>query len=262
MYIILTDETNKEPSRDSNFFVYGGLFFPVDTLLKLDQEISKIRREAGYHTIDTFKFDTRSCPAHVSPEKAKIAKEKTIKTCINLGCKFVVHVISHKVIKEQDFKKYAVWSADYVIGRFNYFLDKIVNDYGMCIIDNLPQDIQYKYLSDKFLEGLKVQGRTVRLSRIKLFAATCIGAAHANSAVDIVLGSFRYCINNPTNITAAKSMISDVLALMWHERKGNTIYLDGKGLILRPKLESISGPLKKEYTNLIAHINSLIKDRS
>lgn len=260
MYLILTDETNQKPSKDCKFFVYGGLFFPIETLRKLDEEISSIREEAGYLVSDLLKFDTKSRPPHVSSENATEAKNKVIEACIKADCKFIVHVILHDVLKKQELKQYILWAADYVIGRFNYFLEHTVNDFGLCIIDNLPQDIQYRYLSDKFQKGLITKDKNVRLSRIKLFAATCVGAGHINSAVDIVLGSFRYCINNPKNIEAASKMMSNVISLMWHERDGETIHVHGKGLIIRPELSSLPLQFKKEYDDLIVQINLLIKD--
>lgn len=259
MYIIFTDETNRDPGKDNKFFVYGGLFFPINQLNILDVKISQIRKDAGYRNDGILKFDTRARPSHVSIENATKAKEKVVEACLQSECKFIVYIISHKVIKNQKPSQYILWAADYVIGRFNYFLESVANDTGLCIIDNLPEDVQYKYLSDKFLKGLLLKDRNVPLSRIKSFSSTCIGASHANSAMDIVLGSFRYCINNPKNKDAACQMMKNVVSLMWHEKEGDTIHVYGKGMILRPELSELKSPLKEEYECLINWINELIK---
>ncbi len=48
MYLMMTDETNFQPSTRSRFFIYGGLVIPLDRLSILDREIDLIRKEAGY----------------------------------------------------------------------------------------------------------------------------------------------------------------------------------------------------------------------
>ncbi|MBU1339339.1 MAG: hypothetical protein KKD56_09745, partial [Acidobacteria bacterium] len=110
--------------------------------------------------------------------------------------------------------------------------------------------------------GLHLRDGTDKaLSRIKLFAASCVGASHANSAMDIVLGSFRYCINNPRNIDAAKDMMGAVMTLMWHDQDGEKLCVVDRGLILRPRIQDIQAEkYKDEYTGLFDQINVLIKD--
>jgi hypothetical protein len=259
MYILLTDETNATPSKDAKFFVYGGLFFPIDRLDELDEEIANIRKSAGYQPGYEFKFDTRTRPVHVTIENATTAKKEVVDLCLKIGCKFIVHVILHEIIKNQEPDQQAQWAADYVIGRYNQYLMEN-NGTGICVIDNLPGKTQFKYLSDKFSYGLTfTNGYSIPLNKIKLYAASCINASNVNSAMDIVLGSFRYCINDPKNPEAATIMMRNVVNLMWHERKGDDIYVIGRGLILRPEIEKVSFRYKSDYEELINHINTLLK---
>ncbi len=58
------------------------------------------------------------------------------------------------------------------------------------------------------------------LDRIKLLTSTCTNASHASSAMDVTLGAFRYCINQPKNLPAARAMMAKVVRLIWHERRG------------------------------------------
>ncbi len=149
--------------------------------------------------------------------------EPVIELCTKLDCKFIVHIILHAIIEKQDFEQQVQWAADYVIGMFNRFLSEI-NDVVICVIDNVPMKGQYKYLSEKFVYGLKVgPDKTVRLDRIKMFATSCINASHANSAMDIVLGCFRYCINNPKNPQAAKAIIGKVSDLLWGKKNCHVV---------------------------------------
>jgi hypothetical protein len=128
------------------------------------------------------------------------------------------------------------------------------------IVDRLPAGVEYAYLTDKFQTGLEFpEDPPVRLDYIHLFAASTIGASHACSAADIVLGSFRYCINDPQNVEAAKEMMANVTQLLWHEREGEAIHVFGKGLIFAPKNVKLPA-YKTEYDSLLDHINSLVAD--
>jgi len=258
LHIILTDETNRRPSRDIKFFIYGGLIFPINIINTLHNEIKAIREQAGYRPGDEFKFDTHSRPDYVSRDSATEAKNKVLELCRELDCRFIVHIILHRIIENQDPDQQVQWAADYVIGRYNEYLNEVDDD-GICIVDNLPNRCEFRYLSDKFATGLILDtGITLSLDRIKLFASTCIGASHAASAMDIVLGSFRYCINNPRNVTAARRMLRQVIPMMWHKRVGNNLSVRGKGLILRPEISQIQVvEYREEYESLIEHLREL-----
>ena len=260
MYLLLTDETNTKPSSDAKFFIYGGICFPIDHLINLNIEIAKIREDSGYRPGDEFKFNTVSRPERVSVEKFAEAKNKVIDLCRQNGVKFIVYVILHDIIKRRDPNESVIWAADYVIGRFNYFLQKN-NENGICIVDNLPVKKQFKYLSEKFQFGLDLpdEDRKVLLDKIHFFGATCINASHINSAMDIVLGAFRYCINNPKNPDAASVMMKKVVSMMWHRKIDGVPNYEGYGFICKPSRDRIScRRYKIEYDQLVAHIKSLL----
>jgi len=261
MRILLTDETNRQPGRDAKFFVYGGLVLTTEALSTLHDEIEEIRRTAGYRASDELKFDTRSRPEHVTIKAATEAKRQVIERANQAGCVFIVHVILHDIIRNQDPDQHVQWAADYVIGRFNQYLSE-ENEDGICVVDNLPNRAEFRYLSEKFAHGLTLDtGTHVSLDRIKLFATTCVGASHANSVMDIVLGAFRYCINNPRYPEAAREMFGSVARMMWGRRVGDTIHVLGRGLILRPEIERIrSEQYRREYKELIEHLGRLLRE--
>lgn len=258
MHILLTDETNQQPSSEAKFFVYGGLFFPVEKLTALHDGIESIRRSAGYRDEDELKFHTRSRPEQVSHDAATQAKREVLALCTDAGCRFIVHLILHDIIANQEQDQQVQWAADYVIGRFNEFLRE-ENGHGICVVDNLPRRSEFRYLSDKFTRGLTLDnGSTIRLDRVKLLASTCIGASHAASAMDIVLGSFRYCINSPSNVEAAKEMLPKVMSMMWHKEVGDTRYVRNRGLIFRPNIVEIRvEEYRLEYEALLSQLKEL-----
>ncbi len=263
MHLMLTDETNVRPSEDATFFIYGGILFPLDVLSALDRGIAQIRSEAGFLPQDQLKFATPTRPDYVSQKAHTTAKKRIVDLCLANDIKFIVHIIHHGIIRHQDPDQQIQWAADYVIGRYNHYLTQIGDD-GICIVDNLPVSKQFQYLADKFSLGLQLRsGRNRRLNHILLFGSTCINAAHANSAMDIILGTFRYCINNPRNIPAAREMISKIIHLMWHLRDGDTYHVIDRGLIIRPPLARLRNDylaFKPDYDRLFQNINELLRD--
>jgi hypothetical protein len=259
MFVLLTDETNLPSDPRSKFFAYGGLIVPITNLSLLHDGIAAIRAEAGYNQTDEFKFETNARPKNVSIEKATDAKKKVIDLCISLECRFIVYVVLHAISKNTDQKDLIKWGADHVIGKFNVYLTH--NDsHGIVALDRLSSSTEYKLLTEKFCLGLSLQeGEKVILDRILLFTSTCINASHISSAMDIVLGSFRYCINQPLNLEAARFMMKCITKLIWCTREGENIYAFEKGLIFRPK-EVRNEKYKLEYKDLLGHINNLIAE--
>jgi hypothetical protein len=259
MYVLFTDETNCQPSKQVKFFITGGLFFPAKVFSALDSGIKQIRCEHGYLPTDSFKFDTRARPPHVKHNHATEAKAQVVSLCSKLGCRFIAVVIHHSVLTKQKGGKF-LWPFDALIAKFEYFL-RGENEHGLCVVDNLPIDGgQWKYLSERFTKGLYLAPRKkyMPLSRIRLFAATCNNASHISSATDIVLGAFRYCVNDPKNADLAKEMLRNVAQMMHHEKIDGKRRVREMGLLLRPMKVDIP-EYQQDYDLLLDNLSQLLK---
>jgi hypothetical protein len=260
MYLLFTDETNLQAKENVEFFSYGGLIISSENLPKLHTGIEAIRIKYGYGQTDKLKFDTNARPKSVSVEAATRAKQEVIQLCVALDCKFIAYVVLHAIAQKQDIAKVVMWGASHVIGKFNFFL-KTKDSYGMVAMDRLPDGVEFEFLAQKFSEGLSFPDEeSVQLDRIVLHASTCLNASHASSAMDVVLGSWRYCINNPRNKKAAEEMMDNISKLIWCEREGNNIYAFEKGLIFRPKTVKVDA-YQAKYDALLNHVNGLLAAR-
>ncbi len=257
MYLFVTDETNLEPSEDAQFFIYGGLAFPAETLAQFHKEIRKIRYDAGYKSEDKLKFDTRVRPEHVTAKKATEAKNRVVDLCLVLQAKLIIYAIHHGIARDQTQQVRVTFGINSVLKSFHDFLEQ-EKDYGMFVADSLPIESPVQYLVEKFTSGLKYKEKLVPLSRIQLYAQTSINLSHIASATDIVLGSFRYCINNPKNEDAAGIMMKKVVQMMWGEKRGNSSNPFERGFILRPMEKSRNGKYVAIYNELVDHINRLL----
>lgn len=258
MHLLLTDETNTAATPAAKFFVYGGLIVPIGSLPTLDERIVKARVDAGYAAADVLKFDTNSRPKHITQAAATAAKMAVIDACIELDCQFIAYVVLHAIAKNNQLIDNIRWGADHVIGKFNYFL-KCTDSFGIVAVDRLPKNTEFSWLSDKFCSGLKLGDEFVMLDRIKLFSSTCINASHISSAMDIALGSFRYCINQIEPNEVTREMMRKLSSLIWCTREGGSLYAFEKGLIFRPTVVK-HPPYQAEYDSLLNRINALISE--
>ncbi|RJR24220.1 hypothetical protein C4578_03390 [Candidatus Microgenomates bacterium] len=255
MYLLVTDETNAEPTTEGEFFIFGGIIFEDKNLLFLDEEIRKIREGAGYKKSDLFKFDTRLRPTYVSKEKFNEAKDRVLDICVKNGVNFIAYLIHHGIVD----KTLKIESAiNHLTSGFNKFLNE-KDAFGACFYDRMPKiENQFNLLRDNFSNGLRFpNGKRIKLEKIKLHGITCSGASNIYSATDIVLGSFRYCVNKPRSEKLASYMIKKISDMVWGDREGRSIRCVGKGIILRPQKPGIK--YKKDYSGLIENINSLLR---
>lgn len=254
MHILFTDETNLSASDAVRFFVYGGVFFDVEKLPTVDDGIEAIRQTAGYKAGDEFKFDTRSRPSYVSAADCTTAKNAVLELAASAGCRFIACLTYHAIAGKRSQIELITHGANTVIGGFHKFLSE-AGDHGICVVDRLSDSSEYKYLADKFSLGLTFPGGgSLRLDRISLFAASCIGASNAASLVDIVLGAFRFCINDSKKTKAAHVMMPKLARLLWAK---DGLFRE-RGLVLRPKNIRVPA-FKAEYDSVVEHLRSLLK---
>lgn len=261
MYYLVTDETNVTASNNAEFFIYGGLALSGEQLSEIHRQISAIRERYGFESNDTLKFDTNSRPSHLSQQDHTSAKNDVIEVCYHAGAKFIVYLIHHK-IAQGDSDNITEFALNSVLAAFNRrFLPEKGSD-GIAVIDRLPDGKAYKMLRGKFQDGLALpSGPTFKLDRVVLYATTCNGASHISSAVDIVLGGFRWVVNScrkPSPGTTERTIFQNVARMIYGKEQGGKTYLRDYGLILRP--ENIKAPVyQQRYDELVAYFSSLLQ---
>lgn len=261
MHILLLDETNKDQSKARKFWLTGGLVIEWDNYLKLHNIIGKIRADAGFGPSDSLKFDTNSRPVQILPEEFKEVKRSVIQACLENDARFITIIIPHDIIRNQKMDEKYGKNADYVVGRFNMFL-RDNNDHGFVLFDKIPHQQPRKYLRKLFTSGLDIQRSKehVAMSRILLYGETYISCSHLASAVDIVLGAFRYCINTRRIDNSSIEMMKIVVGMMIYKDLGVFKQRIDYGLIIRPPLERIRVQEYKDMIHeMLGYINDLLK---
>ena len=77
------------------------------------------------------------------------------------------------------------------------------------------------------------------------------------SVADVLLGAFRYCVNEPDNEEAGKAMFPTLMSMMWKRERGGIIYVNGCGLVFRPA-NIKEDKHKVEYDSLQARLQSYL----
>jgi hypothetical protein len=143
-------------------------------------------------------------------------------------------VTLHELARNKGHDDLVLFGANTVLSKFNMFLDEN-KTYGYAVLDKIPVEHPYRYLKEKFQVGLKFPPKSsIRLDRVLGFAHAVDGSSHMCSVADVMLGAFRYCVNQPENKEAGKAMFPTLMSMMWKRERGGKIYVNNCGLVFRP----------------------------
>lgn len=258
-YLLLTDETNQQPSELARFFIYGGVFFPAAAIPDLHSLVQETRVEAGYRRAEELKFDTRSRPEHVSRQQHTQAKRRVLDGCAEADVRFIAYLVLHDLARNKSLEQLVRFGVNTVLSTFQKFLAD-EGESGICLVDRLPYRHGHQSLGEIFQQGLQMPNNRYHvLSRVQLLGETTQQESFLGSIVDIVLGSFRYCVNERQNERATRAMLRPLVKMMWNRRVGDTVYVREYGLLFRPKTVAVPA-YQEEYDNLTQHFVNLLED--
>lgn len=256
MYIFLGDETDPE-AGSGEWFIYGGVFVPVAEVGALHLALDSLRQEFNLAPTDQLKFGSRTRPQQLSQADHTQLKSRVIGLARPHGVKFCAQVVLHELARNVDQRELVRRGANTVLSKFNAFLRE-TNEFGLALLDRQPNP--YDYIRQKFQVGLEFEGgRIERLERITGFASTCDGASHIASLADIILGGFRYCVNEPERDRIGRLLLPQIAQIMWYERVGTHYYLRERGLVTRPR-EIRREHYQQRYDGLLDRLQMLIAD--
>jgi hypothetical protein len=240
------DEADAEEGSGQKFFLYGGIFIEHSKAWTANVKIEELRKKAGFGAQDSLKFASSTRPKAVTADAHRDIKSAVIALAQDLGVTFCVYIFLHAIGRSQDQSDLIEYGASTVLGRYNEFLTE-KNENGITKLDRMSKN-GFIYAKEKFQRGLIFTTGDRRLDRIISVGFTCDGASHLSSMA--VLGSFRYCVNEPEKDKAGKAMLPKLVPLMWTGTREGKQYVRERGLNLRPK--DVKSPShKEEYDKLL-----------
>jgi|NGEPerStandDraft_6_1074524.scaffolds.fasta_scaffold94857_1 hypothetical protein len=258
MFVMYGDEADAEQGRGQKVFVYGGVFIPVACIQRLHDTIEGMRAKYGFREGDSLKFASRTCPAHVTRDDHTKIKNDVMIVAEDCGAKFCAYAALHDIVKSQK-DQYIQWGCNTILGRFNEFCG-LNKTYGIAQLDRMSAGNAWDYICEKFSKGNEFGGKWMRLERITALGFTCDGASHLASVCDIILGSFRYCVNEEDKDIAGNAMFPQIVDLMWKKEKDNKEYVRDIGLTLAPKVVKVP-KYQEEYDALSNRLQTYLDEK-
>jgi hypothetical protein len=220
MYLMYGDEAD-HTKGDKDFIVCGAIFIDAERAKALHDAVDQARRDADFASTDSLKSGTNTRPKHCSPEDHTKLKNRVLELAEQHGVVFAGYVCSHAIARgapgrtAHERQETAVqWGFNELLKLFNDFLG-YSQTFGVVILDRRSPDAQFTYMQKKFQVGLEYRASTCRLGNIIDYSLTCDGCSHLSSVADIVIGAFRYCVNEPNNEAVGGRIYPRVAALMW-----------------------------------------------
>jgi hypothetical protein len=255
MYLMYGDEADHTQGA-KDFVVCGAIFIDAERAKALHDAVDRARRDADFALIDSLKSGTNTRPKDCTPQAHTNLKNRVLELAQEHGVIFVGYVCSHSIARgadgatQQKRQETAVqWGFNELLKTFNDFL-AYEQTFGLVSLDRRTPDIQFTYMQKKFRVGLEYPLSTRLLDRIISYSLTCDGCSHLASVADIVLGAFRYCVNEPNNEAAGGRMYPLVSSLMWKRHRRLV------GLLLKP--EKGSTHYAHQYGALVARLEKYL----
>ena len=259
VYLLYTEETSMRRDPKSRFFIYGGMFFPFDALDGLHALVQQVRDDNGFRDADELKFSAKSRPKHIPKEQHVAARRNVLNGCQQLGVRLITAVVLPGIAKGRPPGELVGRGSNSVLGAFEDFLEE-ENGTGICIFGHLPFTQPYKYLKTRFQSGVTSDdGANRRLERVQLFSLSSMGASNVTSAVDIVIGSLKFCLNEKEPSETCRSMPPGLLGMIWHKKEGDSIQLRGYGLRFSPAEVKIPA-YQQQYDDLTQRLEVVLKE--
>lgn len=253
MYFLFTDESNADPNS-GDFFIYGGMAFPVENADGLSNRIDQIRDRYDLEPDDKVKFNTVTSPDHLDPSDHKNLKKDIIKSLPAFDCKIFSFLVSHKISKG-DISKSTKFLLDQTLFSFNNFLERD-NDSGMVFSHRIPSSQLEEILRKRFRFGIKGMPHTeVKLLENILGLYRSSGeASHYDAVNDVVLGSLRFIVNSvdqPGRFEVAQTLSDQLQDLCFEAFDSEHISKDS--ISFHPKKIAVRD-YYEDYKNLKEHL--------
>lgn len=234
MHIMIADEADQDGEKD--FLVFSAVFFPSDSLIKLHTGVAALRNQYNYHADDLLKSSTGSKPNQVSREQHAEIKNKVLELASKNCCKVCCYVIPNDIAAGQDLSNRMKFGTNTLLAKFDQFLVEAKSAAGIAYFDRSTDYKQDNYFKGVFRNGIpQGDGSDKPLRRIVAIDSTGIGHSHLISITDIVVGAFRFVVNEPDKDQVGAVLMRQIAKLMWGKSVEGILHPRERGLCIRPR---------------------------
>jgi len=190
--MMFCDETKVKRASGAEFFLYGGLVVPSESFGDVCDVVARARESIGLKPKEPLKFSVRDRPKRIGPDDWTQAKSELMAGLAPLRL-HVFAIYIHESIARQDQK--AHWALDGVCLAFNGHLASR-RAQGLVVVDH-SKELGRDDLADVASGTLNVSVFQSELPLVRGVSFGHVESALPLQAVDVVLGSVRYCLEKP-----------------------------------------------------------------
>ncbi len=236
MYVMYADEADQDGSKE--FLIYASVFFPSDQLLKIHKGMIAIRRKYGFKPKDKLKFSPGGVSKDITRQAHTDAKNAVLRLAATHHCKACCYITPHVIAKGQPHDKRLKFGINTLLMKFDQFLRENGNAPGVVKFDRTTDFKQEQYFKEIFETGIlfHLSQKTYQLGNIVSIDNTLNGTSHLASLTDIVVGSFRFVINEPNKDLVGVKLLQMLSNILWgiKDEKG-VLLVRERGFCIRPK---------------------------
>ncbi|WP_170443263.1 hypothetical protein [Ruegeria arenilitoris] len=259
MYIMYADEADQDGSKE--YLIYASVFFPSDQILKIHNGMIGIRNKFGFAPGDKFKFSPGGISKSISREAHAAAKNEALKLAAKHQYKACCYITPHSIAKGQTHENRLKFGINTLLMKFDQFLRENGNAPGVAKFDRTSDFKQEQYFKEIFENGILFQkdNKSFKLNNIVSIDNTLNGTSHLSSLTDIVVGSFRFVINEPNKDLVGAKLLKSLSNLLWGVKDKNGVLLvRERGFCIRPKNVAVAG-YNADINALISRLNAYAK---
>lgn len=253
MKLLIADETNNEPNDNIKFFLYGGIVVDSSKVQNISNAIRALRKEYGVSGKEKIKFNLQSCPSSITREQHTEIKNRVLEIAQEFEVSVIINCVLHDIARNKEKHELVAMTSATVFRRFNQFCYESDTP-GLVLADRWPTPDGFGFLESCQFEGIEYNGgEKVDLPWVHGYAQVSDNSTTLMSVADIVLGAFRYCINERDKTIVNSNLMPKIARLMWSKKIDGKNDVTYRGLNVSPRDIQVN-KYKDEYDSLIDHI--------
>jgi hypothetical protein len=197
--LLFCDETTIKRHGGAAFFLYCGLVLAPPQFGLVCDLLARVRQRIGLLASEPLKFTTRQAPKRLDHQTWTSAKSEVLAGLGTMGLP-LIGVYVHEAIANSQSKTH--WALDALCVEFNKRL-VATGDRGLVVVDH-TRELDRSDAAEIASGTTAVSIFTNKLSAVGGVASGHVEAMLPLQAVDILVGSLRYCLENPTHDVSAE----------------------------------------------------------
>lgn len=258
MYLMYADEADHDGSKE--FLVYASVVVEATQVKSICKGIQELRGKFGLKPNEELKFSSRSKPKHLSQSDHTALKEQVLNLAIKKECRAVCYVVPHKIAGGKPVETRLKFGVHTLLSSFDRFLGENGQKAGIAVFDFADEYKQAAYFSELQAGGVpRSDGRKSQLKNVVAIHQTHKIQSHLSSMADVVVGSFRFVMNEPTKDKVGTILYKSLAQIMWSDPRKKELYFENRGLCIRPK-EIKSPKIQADVETLKIRLKKYLED--